>query len=126
MNVYEANDTMRLISQQDSGIFTEEILNGISDISEARPRTFKMKAAMDLFLFETVHGAAAERTKLQSRLASKELWDICSPEMLEDIKDLVGDNVPRNFMQLAINIYTVAYIRGKQDVIKIITEEGTV
>ena len=37
INIYDTNDTMRLIGQQDSGILTAEIFDGIYNVINASP-----------------------------------------------------------------------------------------
>lgn len=65
-NPYEKNATMGLLGKQCSvDIFwgDDEVHNAIKEIAEARPHTFTLDAASDIFVLGYIYGKRAERAR---------------------------------------------------------------
>lgn len=66
-NPYMKNETMRLLGKQCSSTLVfwwdDEIRREIRQISEARPYTFTLEAASDIFMLGYIHGKRAERKR---------------------------------------------------------------
>lgn len=63
-DVYELNDTMRLLGhQRPSEIITEEARKQMDEITEARKFTVHFITAMDMFTLGYIYGKRAERAK---------------------------------------------------------------
>lgn len=65
-NPYEKNETMRLLGNQN--ILTvfwrnNEVRKQINQIAEARPGTFGLEVAADIFALGYIHGKRAERQR---------------------------------------------------------------
>ena len=73
-NCYEKNATMQLLVKQRAvDIFwtNEEARKEVDEIAEARPRTFTIDAAADIFTLGYIYGKRAERARKQKRGAVK-------------------------------------------------------
>lgn len=74
-NPYEKNATMGLLGKQYGvDIFwgNDEVENAIKEIAEARPHTFTLEAAADIFILGYIYGKRAERSRRnKSRLPSR-------------------------------------------------------
>ncbi len=69
-SVYQKNDTMRLLGEQHSSeIFwlNGEARKQIRQISEARPYSFTLDAAGDIFVLGYIYGKRAERARRKGR-----------------------------------------------------------
>lgn len=64
-NPYRKNETMRLLGYQTAGRFwcNSEVRMQIEHIAEARPCTFTLEAAADIFNLGYIHGMRAERAR---------------------------------------------------------------
>ena len=65
-NPYRKNETMRLLGHQYAvSIFwyNDEVRQEIKQISEARPYSFSLAAASDIFMLGYIHGKRAERAR---------------------------------------------------------------
>lgn len=63
-NPYRKNDTMRLLGHQYSIIWDNDVVrHEIKEISEARPHTFTISAASDIFMLGYIYGKRAERAR---------------------------------------------------------------
>lgn len=65
-NPYEKNETMRLLGYQYAApLFwcNDEVRQEIKHISEARPYSFSINAASDIFMLGYIHGKRAERAR---------------------------------------------------------------
>lgn len=65
-NPYRKNDTMWLLGQQCAAsiIWDNDVVrHEIKEISEARPHTFTISAASDIFMLGYIHGKRAERAR---------------------------------------------------------------
>ena len=65
-NPYRKNDTMRLLGHQcavASFWGNDKVRREIEQISEARPHSFMISAASDIFMLGYIHGKRAERAK---------------------------------------------------------------
>lgn len=65
-NPYHKNDTMMLLGYQyPISIFwgNDEVQKQIQQISEARPYSFTLSAASDIFMLGYIHGKRAERAR---------------------------------------------------------------
>lgn len=63
-SIYDVNDTMRMLGNQDSSIaYNGDARKQIDEIAEARPYSFTLDAAADIFMLGYIYGKRAERTK---------------------------------------------------------------
>lgn len=65
-NAYEKNTTMRLLGYQyvsDAFWCNDEVRKSVEEIAEARPYSFTIEAAADLFALGYIYGKRAERTR---------------------------------------------------------------
>lgn len=64
-NPYKKNETMRLLGYQTVGHFwyNNEVRMQIEHIAEARPYTFALEAAADIFNLGYIYGKRAERAR---------------------------------------------------------------
>ena len=64
-NPYEKNDTMRLLGRQCISTFWENdvVRREIEQISEARPCSFTITSASNIFMLGYIHGKRAERAR---------------------------------------------------------------
>ena len=65
-NPYKKNDTMRLLGRQRavSAFWRNDVVRReIEQISEARPYSFTITAASDIFMLGYIHGKRAERAR---------------------------------------------------------------
>lgn len=65
-NPYEKNDTMRLLGRQCnfSTFWANDVVRReIEQISEARPCSFTITSASDIFMLGYIHGKRAERAR---------------------------------------------------------------
>ena len=65
-SLYQKNDTMRLLGEQrGSEIFwlNDEARKQVRQISEARPYSFTLAAASDIFVLGYIYGKRAERAR---------------------------------------------------------------
>lgn len=65
-NPYRKNDTMRLLGQQCAASIigdNDVVRHEIKEISEARPYTFTVDAAIDIFMLGYIYGKRAERAR---------------------------------------------------------------
>ena len=63
---YGKNDTMRMLGEQRSvGIFwmNKEVRKAVDEIAEARPYSFTLEAASDIFVLGYIFGKRAERAR---------------------------------------------------------------
>lgn len=71
MNVYEANETMKLLGHQPYiGTITEEQRKGLDNIIVANLKAEKRDLSMikyDLFMWGYIHGIRAERRRRKSK-----------------------------------------------------------
>lgn len=67
-NVYNTNDTMRMLGKQCSyEIISEEQFKKLNDIATARPSSFTKEAAIDIFMLGYIYGKKAERSRKAKR-----------------------------------------------------------
>lgn len=65
-SVYEKNETMRLLGYQNSieqFWQNDEVREQVRQISEARPYSFTIDVASDLFMLGCIHGKREERAR---------------------------------------------------------------
>lgn len=65
-NVYKKNKTMKLLEKQrmvDGFWFNEKVHEEIDEIAEARPYSFTIDAAADIFALGYIYGKRAERAR---------------------------------------------------------------
>lgn len=70
-NPYEKNKTMKLLGKQIMvSVFlqNEEVRKAIEEIAEARPYSFTINAASDIFALGYIEGKRAERAKRKTEL----------------------------------------------------------
>ena len=70
-NPYEKNKTMKLLGKQFMvSVFwqNEEVHKAIEEIAEARPHSFTINAASDIFTLGYTEGKRAERAKRKNRI----------------------------------------------------------
>ena len=70
-NPYEKNKTMKLLGKQFMvSVFlqNEEVRKAIEEIAEARPYSFTIEAAADIFTLGYIEGKRAERAKRKNRI----------------------------------------------------------
>lgn len=63
---YDKNSTMQLLGKQyavDSFWCNDKVRKEIQEISEARPYSFTLDAASDIFMLGYIHGKRAERAR---------------------------------------------------------------
>lgn len=62
---YDKNPTMQLLGKQSSFLFwcNDEVRKEIQEIAEARPCSFTIEAACDIFMLGYIHGKRAERDR---------------------------------------------------------------
>lgn len=66
VNVYDMNDTMRMLGSQDiSEIFwlNDKVRGQIDEIINARPYSFTLESAADIFSLGYIYGKRAERSR---------------------------------------------------------------
>lgn len=65
-DVYKKNKTMRLLGKQSTGDpfwCNEQVREEVREISEAKPYSFTLDAASDIFMLGYIHGKRAERAR---------------------------------------------------------------
>lgn len=65
-NVYEKNKTMQLLGKQrmvTTFWCNDKVRKGIDEIAEARPYSFTIEAAADIFTLGYIYGKQAERAR---------------------------------------------------------------
>ncbi len=65
-NIYDTNETMRLLGRQDyCALYNREgeAYKGIKEIQQARTSEFVMDAAFDIFALGFIHGKRVERNR---------------------------------------------------------------
>ena len=65
-NPYQKNDTMRILGKQVAVTAfwnNDAVRRGIEQIREARPYSFTIDAASDIFMLGYIHGKRAERAR---------------------------------------------------------------
>ena len=65
-NVYKKNKTMKLLGKQrmvDGFWCNDKVRKGIDEIAEARPYSFTINAADDIFTLGYIYGKRAERAR---------------------------------------------------------------
>lgn len=65
-NVYDKNKTMQLLGKQcmvTAFWCNDKVRKGIDEISEARPHSFTIEAAADIFTLGYIYGKRAERAR---------------------------------------------------------------
>ncbi len=70
-SLYQKNDTMRLLGEQrGSEIFwlNDEARKQVRQISEARPYSFTLAAASDIFVLGYIYGKRAERARRKGQM----------------------------------------------------------
>lgn len=66
LNVYEKNETMKILGRQrlaDAFWYNDKIRKGIDEIAKARPCSFTINAAADIFALGYIYGKRAERAR---------------------------------------------------------------
>ena len=69
-NPYEKNNTMKLLGKQFMvSVFwqNEEVRKAIEEIAEARPYSFTIEAAADIFTLGYIYGKQAERARRRGK-----------------------------------------------------------
>ena len=67
---YNANETMKLLGQQSMAYVLDrypEVEEQITEIARARPYSFTLDAACDLFLLGYIYGKRAERARRKGK-----------------------------------------------------------
>lgn len=69
-NVYEKNKTMQLLGKQrmvTAFWCNDKVRKGIDEIAEARPCSFTIEAAADIFTLGYIYGKQAERSRRRGK-----------------------------------------------------------
>ncbi len=69
-NVYEKNKTMQLLGKQRMATAfwcNDKVRKGIYEIAEARPYSFTIEAAADIFTLGYIYGKQAERSRKRGK-----------------------------------------------------------
>ena len=69
-NVYEKNKTMKLLGRQrmiTAFWCNDKVRKGIDEIAEARPYSFTIDAAADIFTLGYIYGKQAERARRRGK-----------------------------------------------------------
>lgn len=69
-NVYEKNKTMQLLGKQrmvTAFWCNDKVRKGIDEIAEARPYSFTIEAAADIFTLGYIYGKQAERSRRRGK-----------------------------------------------------------
>lgn len=69
-NVYEKNKTMQLLGKQrmvTAFWCNDKVRKGINEIAEARPYSFTIEAAADIFTLGYIYGKQAERSRRRGK-----------------------------------------------------------
>lgn len=69
-NVYEKNKTMQLLGNQcmvTAFWCNDKVRQGIGEIAEARPHSFTITAAADIFTLGYIYGKRAERARRRGK-----------------------------------------------------------
>lgn len=68
--VYRKNDTMIMLGKNcavETFLGNEEVKKQMEDIKEARPHSFTLDAAADIFMLGYIHGKRAERARRKGK-----------------------------------------------------------
>lgn len=69
-NVYKKNKTMQLLGKQrmvTAFWCNDKVRKGINEIAEARPYSFTIEAAADIFTLGYIYGKQAERSRRRGK-----------------------------------------------------------
>lgn len=67
-NVYEANETMKLLGHQYYGVaYDPEVRKQMDDIVDARRFTTTFNTALDMFMLGFMHGKMADRARRKKK-----------------------------------------------------------